>query len=217
MATVPLSDVATKVTPELAKQLRLATREAVNKVALELTRDARERTKLVTGGDQRLSGSRITSSWHVEHPGTEGSRRIYTAPVAGGRKVNPAYKQADSVTNPTAVIGARGPMHWLEHDRKGGYDIRPRRARATSDKAVADLDRLNTELFGRSPRGGAARTKHAPALKVAGKYYGAVKGGGIIRPLGGPMTATMRAAPRTVARLAERVLDERMARTMQGF
>ena len=219
MATVPLDRVAFVVTPEIAKQIRLATREAVNKSALEITQDARERVNLAIGPERRLSGSKILFSWTVEKPGTD-SRRVRKEADPRGRRINPAYKQADSVTKPTALIGARGPAQWIEHDRKGPYKepIRPRRSRATSDKAVADLDRLQQEIFGTpSSRGPTSRLKHAPALSIGGKFYGAAKGGSILRPRGGPITGAMRAAPRTVQRLAERVLAERMARTMASF
>jgi hypothetical protein len=202
-----------QLTPEIQKDLRLAMREAVNKSALAVTQDARERVKLEIGPEQRLSGSKILFSWTVEQPGTE-SRRIRTKADPAGRRINPAYKPADSETKPTALIGARGPAQWIEHDRRGGYDIAPRAGRQGRPGAAVQSE-VNT--FVQSMLGGpmkATKRGHAPAVgrKGGNMFRAKVKGGFILRPLGGPIADAFRAAPRTVAQLAENIVAARVNR-----
>lgn len=213
---VTLAQFTKQISADIADDLRLAMREAVNKSALAVTQDARKRVSAKLGPERRLSGSKIQFSWTVEQPGTE-SRRVRTAADPRGRRINPAYKPALSETNPTALVGARGPAQWIEHDRKGGYDIVPRhkgRQGATAAQRSSASDFIES-MLGRPITGGTGATKgHAPALgEAGGKMFRAkVKGGAISRPLGGPITEAFLRAPATVAQLAAAAVAERVNR-----
>jgi len=190
-----------QLTPEIQQDLRLAMREAVNKSALAVTQDARERVKIELGADQRLSG-------YLYNP--TGSR----VRVAGGRRINPAYKPAMSEEHPVALVGARGPAHLIEHNRRGDYDIKPRRRGRPSAAVQSEAGAFVQSMLGGPLESAPTAEAHAPALgrKGGSMFRAAVKGGFILRPLGGPIADAFRYAPRTVAQLAEQTVAARVNR-----
>lgn len=220
MATVTFAELPVYLDRTMVAALRLATREAVNVSALEVTQDARRRVRSVLGPEQRMS--RLT----VRKRNDKGGKleRVTLATIEkGGTRINPYYRQADSTTKPVALVGARGPAHLIEHSRRGGYDVRPTRGVATS-AAGEDLAELQARIFGRTrteTQATTARLQKRPALvtglgteKNPAGYYGRVRPGPINRPQGGPINAAFRAAPATMRNLAQRTMDESFSRQL---
>lgn len=218
---VELTAVTKVVTPNLARAVQLATREAVNASLLAITQDARARVRTVLGPEQRMS--RVTTRKRGDR-----TSRVTTATIEkGGTRINPYFRQADSTTRPVGLVGARGPAHLLEHSRRGGYDVRPHR-RTGNTAAVSDLANLQAEIFGRSraqaqvtaarvARPGAIRTGVAGTGKNTHGDYGRVRPGPIFRPAGGPIAAAFRAAPNTMNDLATKAVQDTLDRTVNSI
>lgn len=90
MALKDLADVA-RMAADLPDELQKAQRRGVQKAALLVTREIRVQIRAASGGDNRLSGV---------------GRR--------GARVGAKYDVRGTV-NPTALIRATGPLHFLEH------------------------------------------------------------------------------------------------------
>jgi hypothetical protein len=197
------------VTKPVRDALHLATKDAVNQCALLITTDARRRVQAAIGPEQRMS--HVTARVR----GDKGGRRVVVSAETigkGGTRINPAYKQADSVTNPVAVIGARGPAHLIEHRRRGGYEVKPLKVAGASPD-IADVfasikaAQLTAELG--LPQGSARR-----ALKVPGTDGRArAHPGPITNPLR-PITKAFEQAARTVERAARDELAASMRRRL---
>lgn len=118
--------------PQVAEDLQLAMREAVNACALEITKRARIAVRRAIGDDQKLS--------HM----SGGTKKA---------KIQPYYLPAESTTRPQAICRVKGPWQIIERPRKGGYQVKAKRKSA---KAAASL-----ESFGLSP-GQALKTPQGP-------------------------------------------------------
>jgi hypothetical protein len=205
--TVTLTQYIHQVSPEIQQALRLSMKDAVNKSALLVTQDARKRVQSAIGAEMRLSGY-----LYNRKTGSRVSEKIIEA---GGRRINPAYKKADSETKPVALIGARGPAHLIEHSRRGGYLITPAKKRlGLSSPGYAEaLQRF----LGYYPEEAAAvvsraEKRRALALWPSGDFRAQVKGGAINRPQGGPITASFQAAPWMILNTATNAVRERVDR-----
>jgi hypothetical protein len=201
-----MADAVVVVTQPVQAALRLATREAVNQVALLITQDARRRVQAAIGAEQRMSG--VTSR-------QRNGKRSQVTPetiAKGGTRINPAYKNADSLTNPVAVIGARGPAHYIEHPRRGGYEVRPRRAGATGP-AVPSMAAILAKTLDITPQVAEGRLRH-PALRIPGtKGRASAHPGPINHPLA-PITQAFTAAPTTMANAARDELEAGLRRRL---
>lgn len=199
-----------RVTDRVAAELRLATREAVNHSAELVVVDARRRVQAAIGPEQRMS--RVTARMR------NGRRSVVTAETVakGGTRINPYYRTATSTTNPVALIGVRGPAHYIEHPRRGGYLVKPRRP-VVVDADIADaIDELQAELFGReraARRRSGERLPRRPALKIAGDYRAAARPGPITTPLA-PITKAFAAAPQTIAAAARARVEQGIRRRL---
>lgn len=182
-----------RVAPTIIRDLRLGMREGVNVSALAIVTDARRRVQLAVGADQRLSG--VVTRKRFDRDGS--TRRVTAATKAkGGTRINPYYRKAASETNPVALVGVRGPAQFVEHPRRGGYQVRPLRqavepTRAT-ELAGLSLGGLTPNLAGRLANP-ALRTPFGPRAAV---YPGA------IRVPKAPISAAFAAAARTMERAA---------------
>lgn len=207
-----LGDVVT-ITRGIERQLRLAARDAVNESALAVTTDARNLVKAMLGPEQRMS--RVTTRKRNDKGGR--TTKVSASTLAqGGTKINPAYKQADSDTNPVAIIGARGPAHLIEHRRRGGYTVKPARGILTAAQA-APLSDLEAQLFGAqraAERRSSERLPHAPALPMGGDVYrGSAKPGPISTPRA-PITRAFARARTTIANRARDAAAKSLERRM---
>jgi len=185
------------VTEPVRAALHLATKDAVNQCALLITTDARRRVQAAIGAEQRLS--HVTARVRAD----KGGRRVKVSAATigkGGTRINPAYKQADSVTNPTAIIGARGPAHLIEHARRGGYEVKPLKV-AGAGPDIADVfamiktAQLASEL-------GLPQSSAGRALKVPGTDGRARAHPGPIRDPLRPITTAFMQARKTVEKAA---------------
>lgn len=211
--TVPFNALSVTVTRDITDAMRLATREAVNVSALEVTTDARNRVRRVLGPEQRMS--RLTTRQRNGKASHVSADTI----AKGGTRINPYYRQADSVTKPVALVGARGPAHLIEHSRRGGYDVRPRRKAVTDVDTAESVAALEATVFGRTATETtkrAAQLRHAGALGTPGGFgfYGKVKPGPILRPRGGPIMAAFHVATTTINRAAGKAWEDTMARQL---
>lgn len=205
--TVTLQVFVAKVVPDMKGGVRLALKEAVNRSALDITRDARARVQAKIGSEQRLSGYLYNRT---------GSKVGGTVTEAGGRRINPAYKKADSNVHPVALIGARGPAHFIEHSRQGGYEIGPAKFRLGPKSGAGYRKAL--VLLGYDPEEAASMASGAERRRaISLPPYGEddrrahVKGGAIHRS-GGPILAAFAAAPATVRRNGEKILQDALKR-----
>lgn len=195
MAAVSLGEFTATVGPQLAADLRLANREAVNVCALEITTRARRALQAVIGPEQRLSGQRIAYTW-------SGADRKQGKADRRGIKINPYYKAADAPVHPTALVGVRGPAQRVEHPRKGGYPIGPTAGRPSRGAPSLEPLDISTMIDRSKQRVRAGEHLRRPALRMPdGSYRYGVKGGAITRP-SAPITRTFRLAPVIVDRLA---------------
>lgn len=198
---------AVTVTGELVGAVQGATREAVNASALAITSDARRRTQDALGPEQRLSGV-------IYRQNRNGRRGIVSAGVRakGGTRINPYYRDAHSETKPVALVGVRGPAQYIEHRRKGGYDVRPVHTVGVDADTRAAADDLVASLVGPGPRseakarqaklrGKVAAQHHPPALKIGALVRAAAHPGPVLLPPR-PITHAFGAANRTMERVA---------------
>src|SRR5262245_8649176 len=160
---VTLDEFTLTVGPRLAADLGYALREAVNVAALEITRTARMNLQRAIGSEQRLSGYQ----WNPR-----GGRVTH----GEGRRINPFYLKADSTVHPTALIRVRGPAHFVERPRKGGYKTRPRHKGTTvSGSSLIDLweqaARESGQATGREMRALIKERVMPPALGFADGEY----------------------------------------------
>lgn len=185
---VPLDAVSVRLSRGFAAAVRHSMREAVNVAALEITKEARRRTQVVLGPEQRMS--RLTNRLRPDKGGR--MVRVSLETIAkGGTRVNPYYRQADSVTKPVALVGARGPAHLIEHDRRGGYEVRPTRRTGLAADDAARAAAIQAAVFGVDAARTAARLSRPGAIMVGpDTFYGKVRPGAIRRPKGGPITKT---------------------------
>jgi hypothetical protein len=197
-------DEATTTFTRLAQQLDLTLVDTVNWAALQLTTDARHGYKAALGPEQRLSGY-----WYTP----KGTR------VAGGRRLNPAYKEASSVTKPVALVMVRGPAQLIENPRKGGYRVKGHapRARKISDAAVAMAERqgLSRAAALRAARAATTRPIRTPDGPRAGASPGPIR-----RPLAPFRYMMLRAASiidRGVTEQVERDVQRRLQHLQSGI
>ena len=189
-----------RVAPGIIRDLRLGVREGVNASALAVTTDARRRVQIAVGAEQRLSG--VVTRKRFDRGGV--TRRVTAATRAkGGTRINPYYRPAASTTNPVALVGVRGPAQFIEHPRRGGYQVRPLRqavepGRAT-ELAGLSLGGLTPNLAGRLANP-ALRTPMGPRAAV---YPGA------IRVPRAPISAAFAGAAKTVERAAVETIRKR--------
>lgn len=195
--------VPAEVVAELAEAMRLATREAVNKSAEVVTLDARRRVRAAVGADQRLSG--------VKTRKRAGSTRRVTPETIGkgGTRINPYYRAATSETNPQALVGVRGPAQYIEHPRRGGYEVRPL-DRPVTPAAIPTVADMLAATFGTAPDVAAARLRH-PALATPQGPRARARPGAIATPLA-PITKAFAAAPATIHEAARDAVEASMRR-----
>lgn len=108
MGLTTLADV-TRMAGDLPGELQKAQQRGVRKAALIVTRAIRAEIRADSGGDMRLSGV-----------GRKGAR------------VGARYDVKGSI-NPTAIIRASGPLHFLEHDMPA-HSIQPRAVRGRGSR-----------------------------------------------------------------------------------
>lgn len=213
---VPFAALPVVLDREVTDALRLATREAVNVGALEITQDARRRVRSVLGPEQRMS--RLT----VRKRNDKGGKleRVTLATIEkGGTRINPYYRSANSTTKPVALVGARGPAHLLEHSRRGGYDVRPGRA-ALAEGEADELARMQAAIFGRTQaetQATTARLQRRGAIPTPHGFFGRVQPGPISRPQGGPITAAFAAATGTISEKCRLALQQKIDRQMAAL
>ena len=218
-ATIAFSEMPA-VVQQLSRVLRISLKDGVNEAALAITRDARRRVQAVIGPEQRLSGT-----WYRQVNGREYRVREATS-IAGGTRVNPAYKEADAEIRPTALIGARGPAHYIEHTRRADYWVYPRgsakgkplpgggrrRRRGMSGEEARFFEEQFGALTGRSLYAGKT------ALTIGGldaRPAAHIKRAPIPRR---PITKAFEAAPRTVQGIVEREMQKQLNRWVrEGF
>lgn len=202
--TVTLPEFIHEVTPQMQHDLRLAMQDAVNASALHVTTIARFAVQAMLGPEQRLSGYMYNRT---------GSKVGGTITEAGGRRINPAYKRADSNLHPVALIGARGPAHFIEHSRRGGYVIDPAKFRLGPRSGAGYRKAL--EALGFYPGEAEALAGRAEQRRAIGFPDGnaraRVKGGSILRTQG-PIGRTFDRAPSLIYRVAEREINRSLDR-----
>lgn len=106
-APVRLTRPGSNIPPALTQDLTKGVRVAVNAVARQVERDANRNVRRVVGASQRLSG----------HPRAPAVRAV----------TKPAKTDRDA-----ALVVATGPWQLVEKRRRGGYEIKPRRADSLS-------------------------------------------------------------------------------------
>jgi hypothetical protein len=176
------------VMDRLAARLGPSVRDGVNAAALALTVDARRRYQRAIGPEQRLSGYRYNPKGSKV-----GDRQ--------GRRVNPYFREATSPTRPQALVAVRGPGHLVEHPRRGGYTIAPRRQglQVGSTAALAGLIKHGfTDLTAGAAAIGRARN---PAVRTPRGPRANAEPGPITRPLR-PFLTMVEHAPAIVERAA---------------